>query len=213
MTTDQSIRAVNVIRVEPSLAREIAAEFLDARSAPAAPLVVAAYSELEVQTNAMFEWITDTRRPSAIRVVFTRSGVPYCGDRELIECVRADRMLEVASAACERNRCHPLMGCGLGGTYDRFRAVHDILGHAAHQLGFDRDGEYASWLIQDRQYRGLARWALATELHGEHSVRWTSGDVADHKAALLPRGLLRRSIEAAGQLATRARPPSDCAGR
>ena len=58
---------------------------------------------------------------------------------------------------------------------------------------FDRDGEYASWLIQDRHYRGLARWALATELHGEHSVRWTSGDVAEHKATLLPRTVLRRA--------------------
>ena len=191
---DQSGRAANVVRVEPALAREIAAAFLDARSMPAAPLVAAAYSELELQTDTMFEWITDTGRPSAIRVVFTRTAVPYCSDRELIEAVRADRMLEITSAACEPDRCHPVMECGPGGSYDRFRAVHDILGHAAPALGFDRDGEYASWLIQDRQYRGLARWALATELHGEHSVRWTSGDVAEHKATLLRRDLLWRSM-------------------
>jgi hypothetical protein len=42
-------------------------------------------------------------------------------------------------------------------------------------------------------YTGLARWALATELHAEHSVLWTTGDVAEHKAVLLQPRLLRSS--------------------
>ena len=42
-------------------------------------------------------------------------------------------------------------------------------------------------------YTGLARWALATELHGQHSVHWTTKCLADHKAVLLDRGLLRAS--------------------
>ena len=192
---DQSGRATNVVHVEPALARESRQRSWMLESVPAAPLVAATYSELELQTDTMFEWITDTGRPSAdSRGIRTRTAVPYCSDRELIEAVRADRMLEITSAACEPDRCHPVMECGPGGSYDRFRAVHDILGHAAPALGFDRDGESASWLIQDRQYRGLARWALATELHGEHSVRWTSGDVAEHKATLLRRDLLWRSM-------------------
>jgi len=80
-----------------------------------------------------------------------------------------------------------------GGPYDRFRAVHDILGHVRLGLGFDRDEEFAVWWAQDRQYRGLARWALATELHGEHSVRWTTGQVAEHKAILLRPELVARA--------------------
>jgi hypothetical protein len=85
------------------------------------------------------------------------------------------------------------MGCEVGGAYDRFRAVHDIIRHVVPGLGFDRDGEFAAWLVQERLYRGLARWALATELHGEHSVRWTTGVLSDHKATLLDRGLLARA--------------------
>ena len=42
-------------------------------------------------------------------------------------------------------------------------------------------------------YTGLARWALATELHAEHSVLWTTGRRAEHKATLLSPGLLRAS--------------------
>jgi hypothetical protein len=71
--------------------------------------------------------------------------------------------------------------------------VHDILGHARLGLGFDRDGEFAVWLAQERLHSPLARRALATELHGQHSVRWTTGEVAAPKATLLDPGLLRRA--------------------
>jgi hypothetical protein len=43
-------------------------------------------------------------------------------------------------------------------------------------------------------YTGLARWALATQLHGEHSVLWTFGEFADHKAILLEPGLLNAAL-------------------
>ena len=101
-------------------------------------------------------------------------------------------MLEITTSARERDRRHPLLGCDRGGTYDRFRAVHDIVGHVEPCLGFDRDGEFAAWLTQERLYDGLARWALATELHAEHSVRWTTGTLSDHKATLLDRELLNK---------------------
>jgi len=38
-----------------------------------------------------------------------------------------------------------------------------------------------------------ARRALATELHGQHSVYWTTGHMAEPKAVLLDPALLRRS--------------------
>jgi hypothetical protein len=34
--------------------------------------------------------------------------------------------------------------------------------------------------------------ALATELHAEHSVRWTTGRLSDHKAILIDRDLLNK---------------------
>jgi hypothetical protein len=79
-----------------------------------------------------------------------------------------------------------------GEDYDRLRAVHDILGHARLQLGFDRDGEFAVWLAQERFHSPLARRALATELHDQHSVRWTTGEEPVPKAVLLDSELLHR---------------------
>jgi hypothetical protein len=80
-----------------------------------------------------------------------------------------------------------------GGTYDKFRAVHDLLGHAELGVEFDRHGEYAAWRFQERFHGCSARWALATELHGQHSVRWTTGNIAEPKAILLDARLLQRA--------------------
>ena len=180
-------------QVDPAVAHEVAASFVAARSNRGDAKVCAAYRQLEQQSDRAFAVLTASSRRRRVRVVFTCCREPYVSDREMIAAVRAERLLEITSAVTERDRRHPLMGCELGGAYDRFRAVHDLVGHIGPQLGFDRDGEFAAWLVQERVCRGLARWALATELHGEHSVRWTSGELSDHKATLLDRDLIART--------------------
>jgi hypothetical protein len=181
------------LRVDPALARDVAAHFVAGRSTPEEPLVAAAYAQLRAQSDRLWTSCTRQDQPGGIRVVFTRALEPYASDQEMIGAVRTDHLLEVTIAAAEPGRLHPLLGGEPGGVYDRFRAVHDLVGHVGPRLGFDRDGEYAAWLAQDRLHHGLARWALATELHGEHSVRWTTGVLAEHKAMLLDPFLLRRS--------------------
>ena len=179
-------------RVNPVLAREVAAAYLDAPSRRD-PLTAAAYARLVTESNRLFELITSPDRPHPVRVFFTSCPAPYRDARELIDSVTNARRLEVDTAATGGDRRHPLMDSGRGEAYDRFRAVHDVLGHARLRLGFDRDGEFAVWLAQERMHSPLARRALATELHGQHSVRWTTGDVAVPKATLLDSGLLRRA--------------------
>jgi hypothetical protein len=180
--------------VDPDLAREVATAFLAAPSLQRDDLISTAYGQLESQSNEIFDRFTRDGSPhNTIEVRFTRCGTPYDSDEEMVGAVRSEWVLEVSSAANERDRRHPLMDCRFGGAYDRFRAVHDIVGHVIPRLGFDRDGEFAAWLIQENLYRGIARWALATELHAEHSVRWTTGVLSEHKAVLLDRDLLARS--------------------
>jgi hypothetical protein len=84
------------------------------------------------------------------------------------------------------------MSSQVGGAYDRFRAVHGVLGHGHLGVGFDRDGAYATWRFQERRHSPVARRALATELHAEHSVRWTTGELAEHKAVLLDERIVAR---------------------
>jgi hypothetical protein len=171
-------------------ALEVAWAYSNAPTLQRVPRVLAAYAALESQSDYMFSLITDPARKGVVRVAFTRATKPYASDCELIDAVRKTRLLEVTTVASCGDRLHPLLGCTAGGTYDRFRAVHDILGHVCTGSGFDRQGEYHAWRIQDQQYSGLARLALASELHAEHSVYWTSGQLPEHKAWILEPRLL-----------------------
>jgi len=184
-------------RVNHQCARDVASAYVGASSRDDA-LTVTAFALLVVETDRLFARITRPAHPRAIRVIFTTCESPYRDADELIASVRNLRLLEVATVAGNADRRHPLMGSERGGPYDRFRAVHDVVGHAHLGLGFDRDGEFSVWLAQARLHSPLARWALATELHGQHSVRWTTGDVAEPKAVLLEPRLLRRSYSSPG---------------
>jgi hypothetical protein len=155
-------------RLTGSEAQEIAECFISART-KADSLVAVAYR---------------------ITVAGTGQATPYRDADELIASVSATRTLEVTTSPADR--AHPLLSGEAGGAYYRFRAVHDRIGHVATGYGFDRDGEYSAWLVQRTLYTGLARWAAATELHGEISALWATGQVAEHKAVLLDRDLLKR---------------------
>jgi hypothetical protein len=176
--------------LDPVAAAEVAVAHQEAPRVGGA-LAHAAYAQLVSESDQLFTLITQARRP--VQIFFTMSTTPYSDADELITSIQRDHVLEVAAAARERDRPHPAMGCEVGGAYDRFRAVHDVLGHGQLAVGFDRDGEYAAWRSQERYHGPLARRALATELHGEHSVRWTTGELPEHKAAVLDDRLIRRS--------------------
>ena len=183
------------VRVDQEVAREVAAAYLDAKD-QRDPLTVAAFAQLATETDRLFTWITQAERPGAVAVRFTACEAPYRDAHELIESVNELHILEVTTVAADPDRRHPALGNDLGGSYDRFRAVHDALGHARLRRGFYRDDEFAVWLAQERFHTPLARRALATELHGQHSVRWTTGSIAEPKATLLEPALLRRSRRA-----------------
>jgi len=119
--------------------------------------------------------------------------MPYSSECEMISSVRAEKLLEITSSSAGPNGRHPMFGSRFGGAYDRFRAVHDFSGHVKLNAGFDRHGEFMTWLQQDRDFAGLARWALATELHGRNSVLCTTGDFVEPKAILLDLRLVLRS--------------------
>ncbi len=176
--------------LDPIAAAEVAAAHQEAPRVGGA-LAHAAYAQLVSESDQLFTLITKARR--RFQIFFTMSTTPYLDAAELIVSIQRDRVLEVTTAARDRERPHPVMGCEVGGAYDRFRAVHDVLGHGRLAVGFDRDGEYAAWCFQERYHSLLARRALATELHGEHSVRWTTGDLPEHKATVLDPRLIERS--------------------
>lgn len=148
---------------ETSTAVMVGQWYLQSRSAHRDARVIDAYGRLQVETDHLFTLLTRGAFPGAVRVVFTRCAQPYESDDELILAVRANGTLEMTSAAAAGERLHPLFDCDFGGAFDRFRAVHDLIGHAWCGYGFDLADECAAWRAQDRLHSGLARFALATE--------------------------------------------------
>jgi hypothetical protein len=177
---------------ESSTAVMVGEWYLRSRSAHGDAQVMAAYRQLQIETDHLFALLTRDARRSTVRVVFTRCVQPYESDKELIFSVRANGTLEITSAATAGERLHPLFDCAFGGAFDRFRAVHDLIGHAWCGYGFDLDDECAAWGVQDRLHSGLARFALATELYGVNSARRIVGEAPDLRALLLAPSILER---------------------
>lgn len=160
--------------------------YLATRSAHDHAKVKEAYTQLQTETDHLFTILSRDPVSSAARVVFTRCPRPYASDAELIAAVSSGCTLEVTSAATAEGRLHPILGCEFGGAFDRFRAVHDLIGHGWCGYGFAFDSEYAAWRVQDLLHSGLARSALATELYGVNAARSIIGKSPELKALLFP---------------------------
>jgi hypothetical protein len=191
------------VQLDATYAHQVAARFLDAPSLPQDPITATAYRLLELQIDRLSNGRTRPHADRTVWVAFTRCRAPYASDVEMTAAVRATRILEAVTSRVDRDRQHPLPGNEPGGSYDRFRAVHDLVGHV-HLVGhgFDRHREFAAWLARDSLYRGLARRALATELHAEHTVLWSTGTLAEHEATPIATHIILRARH--GSLGTRA---------
>jgi hypothetical protein len=193
----------DLVRLQPSIARMIGEYYLNSRNTPRDALVMAAYKQLQSETDRLFKSVVGMVDSRAIRIVFTRCQQPYGGDADLIAAVRTHGILEITSAAVLAERVHPVLDCEFGGAFDRFRALHDLIGHAGLGYGFDLPGECAAWLAQDRLHSRLAGWALATELCGVNSAGWCAGEAPQLKAILLEPCVLdqaRAMVERDGRL-------------
>jgi hypothetical protein len=79
-------RSVIERRVDPVIAREVAAAYLDAPNRPD-PRTDAAYADLVTESDRLFRRITSPDRPEPVRVVFTCCPMPYRDAQELIGSV------------------------------------------------------------------------------------------------------------------------------
>jgi hypothetical protein len=179
--------------VDRSIAAMVGEWYLRSRSAHRDAGVIAAYRQLQLESDHLYVVLTRTVCDWPVRVAFTHCLQPYGSDEELISAVRTNGTLEITSAVAVGGRLHPLLGCEFGGAFDRFRAVHDLIGHAWCGYGFDLDDECAAWSAQDRLHSGLARFALATELYGVNAARSVIGEAPDLRALLLAPSALSSS--------------------
>jgi hypothetical protein len=178
------VRQAATSGIGSSTAAMVGEWYLHSRSDHRDAQVIEAYRQLQRETDLLFTLLTRGVCHKAIRVAFTRCAQPYKSDEELIVAARTDGTLEITSAATAGERLHPLLDCAFGGAFDRFRAVHDIIGHAWCGFGFTLADECAAWNAQDRLHGGLARFAFATEIYGVNAARAVTGEAPDLRALL-----------------------------
>jgi predicted ABC-type ATPase len=182
------------------------------------PVVKRAYDEFKKQSAAMWDFMTGSEEYGGlgIKVDFCGGVYPPCGG----EPGRGPYTSAAQQAEDLRQNHHITIESGLGGEhsktmtldeYDRFRAVHDVFGHAAIGGGFDRHGEYQAYLAHSTMYTADGRRAMATEYHGVNTALW-AGDPANPggtgKSILLPDELIPNPFElGTGELITAAAEP------
>lgn len=90
-----------------------------------------------------------------------QEGQPYPTSEDMIRDVEEHHQLYVFQGG----EVHPFLGRYRN---NMFRAVHDVLGHAAHGVGFGPWGEENAWRFHSQLFSPLARKALTTETRGQN---------------------------------------------
>jgi len=157
------------VAVDESRARKIAEAYetlpIDDSSDPA---VRGAYhqliEEIELQWNYAIEVMGVTFDP------WRYEGQPYTtNSAKMFADVRNDHHLYFYQGG----DTHPLLGkvdpaTGLS-MNDKFRAIHDLFGHAAEGYSFGPRGEENAWIRHSQMFSAEAQGAVTTETRGQNS--------------------------------------------
>ncbi len=130
------------------------------------PTVRGAYDALAKEVNAQWDFAQShgiTMEP------WTKTGQPYANSAEMVNDLAKNQHLYFFQGG----EPHPLLGdidpeTGLSAN-DKFRAVHDIFGHAAGGFGFGPTGEEAAYRAHSQMFSPEAARAMATETRGQNS--------------------------------------------
>jgi hypothetical protein len=105
---------------------------------------------------------------------------PYSDVHDMLNDLNNNKRIQVLGTHVTGG--HPYLD---DATNDKFRAVHDVFGHAATGRSFDRHGEQAAFLAHSQMFSPQARPALATETKGQNSSLIHGGAFPVQKTALL----------------------------
>ena len=116
---------------------------------------------------------------------------PYKSFYEMHEDFIRNRRLKVMKTSVTGS--HPYWS---DATNDKFRAVHDVLGHLATGRGFDRHGEEAAYQAHKLTLPAEVHGALAMETRGQNAFLIERGDFPPQKAGVLPDDMIKKIFDA-----------------
>jgi len=127
-------------------------------------LMEKAYRQLAKETDAQFQALP-------YNFSYHRAGEGnYNSSKEMSADVHGNKHLYVFQGGDPHdflNRVDPATGLNEN---EKFRAVHDLLGHAIYGNQFGPKGEETAWAIHSQMYSPLARLAMTAETRGQNSM-------------------------------------------
>jgi hypothetical protein len=127
-------------------------------------LMEKAYRQLAKETDAQFQALP-------YNFSYHRAGEGnYNSSKEMAADVHGNKHLYVFQGGFPHdflNRIDPASGLNEN---EKFRAVHDLLGHAIYGNQFGPKGEEVAWAIHSQMYSPLARLAMTAETRGQNSM-------------------------------------------
>jgi GNAT superfamily N-acetyltransferase len=109
---------------------------------------------------------------------------PYSNSKDMMHDVHHNKQIKVLRTA--KTGGHPFF---TDEENDKFRAVHDVFGHAATGRGFDKHGEEAAFTAHSKMFSDKARPAMETETRGQNHFYNLNGRFAKQKVALLHKAM------------------------
>jgi hypothetical protein len=134
------------------------------RSSGETPNIRASYQAMREHIAAQHEFMTRPQEKGGMGVRFeVAENDPYPSPKEMHEDLTRNRRIKVFPA---RTTPHEFFSSE---ELERFRAVHDVFGHAATGRGFSRHGEEAAWRSHRQMFPQEAQSAVASDLRGQNA--------------------------------------------
>ena len=128
------------------------------------------YEAMREHVGRQYDYMTKPKDQGGMGITHTVTPHdPYSGPEGMAEDLRGGRISTFATASTGKHEFFS------DEDNDKFRAVHDVFGHAAIGRGFSRHGEEAAFLAHRQMFPPEAHAALASETRGQNSYLNYSG--------------------------------------
>jgi len=160
-------------RADPARGFRLARDYgraLDSHQAPS-EAIHRSYNALRGEIHDQYDYMTRPKEKGGMGITHeVTSEDPYPQAGQMADDVRHGRIRTLATSttaqAGHENETHQALSPEEN---DKFRAVHDVFGHAATGRGFSRHGEEAAYLSHVQMFSPAARRAATSELRAQNS--------------------------------------------
>ena len=146
-----------------------------------APGIRSSYGHLKKETDAQYDFMTSPKEKGGMGLHHeVVDHDPYPTSQAMARDVAGGR---IKTFSTEATGGHAVFS---NQDNDRFRAVHDVFGHAATGRGFSRHGEEAAFLSHRQMFSKKARPAMTSETKGQNSyLNYGPGEFPDQGTKLI----------------------------